>query len=798
MAENLSYICPITQALMVDPVMDREGNSYERSAIEAWIAARGISPITRSPLSLSDLVVNRSLRSAIEDYKASLEEGHPHSGGAAAAGGAGGGVSSTVFNSSSGLNTPLPLLGLEVTSIEEDGEHYVMTSITSPGEVDRIPSDIVCIIDVSGSMGGQATTQGVGAEAPNLSLLDLVKHAVKTIINTLGDADRLAIVSFSDSATVVCQLTLMTASGRARATELLENLTEGGMTNLWDGLLNGLNILKVREAAPCAGIPCDARNACCMLLTDGQPSIEPPRGHLPMLKRYRDSNGGKYPGTINTFGFGYSLDSKLLADVAIEGGGMYSFIPDAGFVGTAFVHALANTLATVARDVTLKLEPEDGTGGRELLGYLTDEFVVSWGYEIPLGTVQAGQTISNIVKMAPGSARADWLLNTQIAYRPSNTSVSLTASGGGPIAQSAMSTAQQHQVSANKFRLRFISTVSRAYATSIDTPQQAVQAVAAVEALCISMRDWLAATADCPSRKHVVGLLADLDGQVKEAVGKPDQFRRWGKHYLPSLVRAHQLQQCNNFKDPGLQLYGGDLFQRIRDTADDIFSDLPPPSAPARQRYSQSYASSSGAGGYAGSTAPTPQTTQQFSMRSFNSRSNPCVHQDSRVAMADGTTKDAKSVKRGDVLAGGTCVECVVQTLCPSGRAEMSIVGGEGLRITPWHPIKVQGRWVFPQDAAAPKDIACDKVFSFLVRECASAKFASEMTIDSVAVVTLAHGIRGDTVVSHPFFGTDEVVMALRACKGWEKGYITFLPDCLKRDPGTNLCNGFKVNAEVV
>ena len=45
-----AYLCPITQSIMSDPVIDREGNSFERTAIEAWLAVRGNSPITRTPL----------------------------------------------------------------------------------------------------------------------------------------------------------------------------------------------------------------------------------------------------------------------------------------------------------------------------------------------------------------------------------------------------------------------------------------------------------------------------------------------------------------------------------------------------------------------------------------------------------------------------------------------------------------------------------------------------------------------------------------------------------------------------
>jgi hypothetical protein len=63
--------------------------------------------------------------------------------------------------------------------------------------------------------------------------------------------------------------------------------------------------------------------------------------------------------TVNTFGFGYELDSKLLEDISILGNsGTYAFIPDGSFVGTIFVNAITSLLTTVATNVQVMMSIE--------------------------------------------------------------------------------------------------------------------------------------------------------------------------------------------------------------------------------------------------------------------------------------------------------------------------------------------------------------------------------------------------------------------------------------------------------
>ena len=68
-----AFCCPITQELMVDPVMVVDGHCYERTAIERWFGqrqARGqppTSPKTGAELASTELTPNHNLRNAIQE-----------------------------------------------------------------------------------------------------------------------------------------------------------------------------------------------------------------------------------------------------------------------------------------------------------------------------------------------------------------------------------------------------------------------------------------------------------------------------------------------------------------------------------------------------------------------------------------------------------------------------------------------------------------------------------------------------------------------------------------------------------
>ena len=675
-----------------------------------------------------------------------------------------------------------------------------MATVMPPVGVVRTPSDVCCVVDVSGSMGAEATMQNAagGLEAHGLSLLDVVKHAVTTVISVLEPTDRLSVVAYSSEARVVFDLISMDDTGKARAKRELTNLYTGGQTNLWDGLHSGLEVLRRGTE--------DGSNrlSAVLLLTDGQPNIIPPRGHLPMLKRYKDQNL-RLSATISTFGFGYRLDSELLRELAAEGDGMYAFIPDSGFVGTAFVNAASNLLVTMGKNAEIALEPAPGVtiieGG--VPGGVPVQ-TTSWGAQLSIGSLQYGQRRSFIarVKVPPGFAPGTPYLTATLRYHLRHDPE--------PVATEVDAIWHEHslvntpEITQERLRLTMVDGIAEAVGLAKRADFPGAQAV--VAQLLAELRSVQ------PRSASIDAMQADVEGQLTEAISREDWYTKWGGHYLPSLGRAHQLQQCNNFKDPGIQQYGGDLFKTLRDHADDLFCKLPPPKPSVGAGYSYRPASrgaaaggaaggasprgGGGFGGYGAAAAPAPAPAPRppIDMSMYNNRSNPCFAGECLVAMADGSKQPVESIARGQLVQCGNTtarVRCVVKTHCAQGRCELVELPG-GLLVTPWHPVRdASGQWHFPGSLAPTSERDCVAIYSFVLEA------EHTMVIDGVECVTLGHHFSGD-VVGHPYFGSAAVLTDLAKFAGWEKGLVELHPGCLMRDSDTQLLAEFDLGREIV
>ncbi|KDO16444.1 hypothetical protein SPRG_18031, partial [Saprolegnia parasitica CBS 223.65] len=70
MAELRSFLCPISCEIMRDPVIARDGHSYERAQITRWFQSHRRSPVTNEELPSTELMPNYSLKQAILEHQA--------------------------------------------------------------------------------------------------------------------------------------------------------------------------------------------------------------------------------------------------------------------------------------------------------------------------------------------------------------------------------------------------------------------------------------------------------------------------------------------------------------------------------------------------------------------------------------------------------------------------------------------------------------------------------------------------------------------------------------------------------
>jgi len=289
-----------------------------------------------------------------------------------------------------------------------------------------------------------------------------------------------------------------------------------------------------------------------------------------------------------------------LQDIAAAACGSYAFIPDSGFVGTVFVNAMANLLTTMARDVVLELEPLAGAAilhvhvpmvhAKKLAqSILPDSSAASRPRSDPqhidLWPLQFGQSRDVLLQMSvPPAAGAAALLQATLHYRTrTGNPTEQIVKGCGPSKPTPDDLAKLEK---ERCRIFFVEGLARAMSlTRLNKMHKMQGRQIPLHDAQRKLEELEAQIAASPGAQtpDIGSILEDLRGQVAEAFSREDWFTKWGVHFLPSLVCAHAAQQCNNFKDPGVQQYGGDLFQNLRDEADDTFLNLPAPTPTVRR-----------------------------------------------------------------------------------------------------------------------------------------------------------------------------------------------------------------------
>ena len=715
--------CPITCCAMKDPVQGNDGNTYERSAIVAALEIKQESPITRQPMTLSDLKVNVPLRFLCDKYhEMARNVSVPH------------------------VTNPLSKPIILDHAISKNTNKLLLTfnvnneSFPKDLNAGHLSQDIVLVIDRSGSMQSQVEAKDRNGQnlENGLSIQDIVNHSAKTIVKTLDAHSRICIIKFDGAIDIVTPLMFATELNKVQIMTSIDSIKPGGQTNIWGAIEKALEILDTRADK--------SRNSAILMLTDGIPNVSPAQGEVETLKKLRKTKNFTTP--IYTFGFGYNLQPSLLYNLAKYSNGGNAHIPDGNMIATVFCNFIATILCSVVMNLQLHVIPkENNTSCFNNLcvgdfAYTYDPINQKYIYDI--GTVQLQQERNIVLNH---ESKLDFIYYyTYTIGGQSYTSRSVSVTDDSIV----------HYLTNENMNAHIIR------ATCVDIIRKMINSnrinnLLSTQASYDELVKLLEENKCASSQSFVDGLLKNIKGdfanigQVKLAID-PKYFKRWGEFYLDQLSRSLNQQIKPNFKDEGC-MFGGAVFDALVDKSSDIFNNLKPPT-PSLIVHNTS-----------------PSTGNVFyrslsSMASYNDPRGGCVDSYCMITMFNGTSKRLKDLQKFDIIKSidsnnkivGAQVLCVVETIIESGYRHY--VNVNGALITPWHPIKIglhgkEETWCFPGELFSTFKLPSSSMITLVLEN------HHVMFINGLKCITLGHNFTNHSKLIHPYYGTNKVLETL-------------------------------------
>eukprot|EP00759_Apiculatamorpha_spiralis_P053178 PhF_6_TR6121/c0_g1_i3/m.9041 len=659
-------------------------------------------------------------------------------------------VLSSVKNTTSAKVTSPWINAVKILRHQDD----VLIRITPPFSppVSRRPVNLTCVIDTSASMADPATTQWCGSssnaggggkkEAHGLTVLDIVTHAVKAVGRMLGPQDRLGVVAFSTDAYIVMPLTPMDNNGRELLDKQLKHVYADGMTNLWQGQALAMEQVKLMTTTTA-----ESHNAI-LMLTDGCPNLNPPRGYIDTLRSYYTESHHQLPSFgVHTFGFGYNLDSELLYRIAQESNGMYVFIPSADMVGSVFVNTVSGILSTVESNINLTVS--------------TNKKPNSWTDLLQPDGV--GNLVGNLGPILYGQPRTIHLNVPKGPNGKRDVKVEAVFSSSPALRFENVESCTLHEVKPYRARSLYLESLHKICSGCIVSP----------EGLTTTTTSASFTTPEPKEGGLTSALLGDLHGEV--AVSLQEKHTTWRKHYARSLIRANLLEQCTNFKDKSVAYYSRDntFFQSIQKQGESVFLTLPPPKPTGKAILEET-------------NNPDKNASDMFAY--YNAHGG-CVAGGSNVLMWDNTTSPIRDLRPGMVVHGGFKVMHAVRIWFSTSPPHLCSLSEGKLLISPYHPVRKHSsvpvsNWMFPCNILpCQKSVSEDNALYCVVLDQ-----GHYLVIEGYDIVTWGHTFTSCEVVSHPYFGSRDVVVNDLNKIGEVEGVVNLSSEMMRRGSDGRIC----------
>jgi Mg-chelatase subunit ChlD len=244
-------------------------------------------------------------------------------------------------------------------------------------------------------------------------------------------------------------------------------------------------------------------------------------------------------------------------------------------------------------------------------------------------------------------------------------------------------------------------------------------------------------------------------GQVEKAVINWDL---WGRHYLFSFIEAHIRCMTTNFKDATLQGYASPNTRAFIDYGEGVFMAIAPPVPSCNNQTRTQY------------------TTTQFATAALDSQGI-CLYKDAEILTTNNTIK-IKDIKKGMTVVTDIGISKV---LCLVISPKTDMINPGGFWVSHNHPLKQKNNsdWDHAYKFPHLNEIQKHECYN-LVLESGHA-----ISVNEFYATTLGH-FRQNSVVYHPYLGTNKIIDDLKKAPGWNEGLVRL--QGLLRDNDEYIC----------
>lgn len=268
------------------------------------------------------------------------------------------------------------------------------------------PSNLVFLVDVSGSMG-------------SANKLPLVQKSMKRLLKSLRKEDNISIVTYAGSSSTVLEPT----SGDKKNTIIsaIDALSSGGGTHGSHGLITAYELAE-KNLDP-------KGNNRVIIATDGDWNMGV-IGDEPLKKLIEEKREtGIY---LSVLGFGmYNLNDRMMEMLADNGNGNYAYIDTENEAKRIFEDEFAGTVHTIAKDVKIQLLFDEETVEEyRLIGY-ENRVLENWQFDddaIDAGDLGMGQNVIAFYQIKRKKGSKGSIGQLDFRYKPLDSNESILLS----------------------------------------------------------------------------------------------------------------------------------------------------------------------------------------------------------------------------------------------------------------------------------------------------------------------------------------------------------------------------------